>query len=87
MVRKVGLVLLLMGLSSIACASESCKVEYFLGWIPMEVCSPVLGRSTAPQAAPEIDAGSAIAALTLAMGGLAVLRSRRFKKAEPQSGA
>jgi hypothetical protein len=73
--------MLLMGLAGIASAGESCKVEYLFGWIPMEVCSPALGGRTPPQAAPEIDGGSAIAALTLALGGLAVLRSRRFKKA------
>jgi hypothetical protein len=87
MVRKVGVLVLLMGLSGIASAGESCKVEYFLGWIPIEVCSPVLGGTTSPKAAPEIDPGSAITALTLAMGGLAVLRGRRFKQAEPKRGA
>lgn len=82
MVRTVGLLVLLMGLSGIASAGESCKVEYFLWWFPIEVCSPVIGGGPTPKAAPEIDPGSAITGITLAMGGLAVLRGRRFKKAE-----
>jgi hypothetical protein len=32
-----------------------------------------------PAAAPEIDSGSAIAGVALALGGLVVLRSRRLK--------
>jgi hypothetical protein len=76
MVKKAGLLVLLMGLSGIASASESCKVEYFF-WFPIDVCSSSGGEvgrgGSSPKAAPEIDPGSAMAGLTLAMGGLAVL--------------
>jgi len=39
-----------------------------------------LGFNSPVTAAPEIDPSSAIAGLTLLLGGLAVVRGRRFKK-------
>jgi hypothetical protein len=78
--KKIGLTVLLAALSGVASAGESCKVEYFL-WFPIEVCTPTGGdhgaKSTA--VAPEIDSASAMSGLALALGGLAVLRARRFK--------
>jgi len=38
------------------------------------------GLAVTPTAAPEIDPSSAIAGLTLLLGGLAMVRGRRFKK-------
>jgi hypothetical protein len=48
-----------------------------LGFIPYEVCTA--NPKPTPVAAPEIDAASAVAGLTLMLGGLAVLRGRRSK--------
>jgi hypothetical protein len=86
MVKKIGLVLVLAALSSVASAGGSgssgfsCTTDY-LNWfgikIPYEVCTSNGGGSAA--AAPEIDSASGVAGLTLVLGGLAVLRSRRSK--------
>jgi hypothetical protein len=70
MIRKIGLVLLLAALSGAASAGEGCKTQQCIGRHH---------HGSDPVAAPEIDPASAIAGLTLAMGGLAVLRGRRFK--------
>ncbi|HTV52107.1 MAG TPA: hypothetical protein VME21_13045 [Steroidobacteraceae bacterium] len=45
-------------------------------------CNPLpphIGKGGGPTAAPEIDPSTAIAALTLLTGGIAVIRSRRKK--------
>lgn len=75
--KKLALAVVLAALSGVAAAGESCKVEYFL-WFPIEVCTPT--GPTLPAAAPEIDPASAMAGLTLALGGLAVLRGRKSKR-------
>ncbi len=80
MVRKIGLGLLLATVATAASATETCKIEYLLGFIPIEVCTPSNGSK--PVAAPEIDPASAMAGLTLMAGGLAVLRSRRRRNTE-----
>jgi hypothetical protein len=80
MVRKLALTILLTTAAGIASAKDpgaTCTTHWFLGLIPYEVCK------TAPQpnpiAAPEIDGASAVAGLTLMIGGLAVMRGRRSK--------
>jgi len=48
-----------------------------LGWTMLML--GVAGRALAGTVAPEIDGGSAVAALALLSGGLLVLRARRTK--------
>jgi hypothetical protein len=74
--KKLALAILLASVAGVASADSDgriCKTEYFLGIFPYEVCTfpkPVV-------AAPEIDAASTSAGLTLMVGALAVLRGRR----------
>jgi hypothetical protein len=81
MVKKLGLAILLATVAGVASAyppGVSCTTEYFWGIFPYEVCT----YSAPPKhvvAAPEMDAASAVAGLTLMVGGLAVLRGRRSK--------
>jgi hypothetical protein len=79
MVRKLGLAILLATVAGVASATPpgvSCTTEYFWGIFPYEVCTYDPSHKHVV-AAPEIDAASAIAALTFMVGGLAVLRGRR----------
>jgi hypothetical protein len=81
MVRKLGLAILLAAVASVASATPpgvSCKTEYFWGIFPYEVCTGDPSHKHV-FAAPEIDTASAVAGLTLMVGGLAVLRGRRSK--------
>jgi hypothetical protein len=78
--KKIGFSILLATIAGVASASPPnyiCKTEYFWGVIPYEVCK--VAKPSPPLKAPEIDPGSAAAGLTLLIGGLAVLRSRRNK--------
>jgi hypothetical protein len=78
MVRKIALAILLSTVASIASATPpniTCTTHWFLGIIPYEVCTST--PPPKPVAAPEIDAASAAAGLTLMIGALAVLRGRR----------
>lgn len=82
MVRKLALAILLTTVAGIASATTTppgvtCTKHYFLGFIPYEICTSTPRRK--PVAAPEINAASAIAGLTLTIGALAVLRGRRGK--------
>jgi hypothetical protein len=82
MVRKIALAILLTSAAGIASATPTgmtCTTHYFLGIIPYEVCTWNNPPPKPVVAAPEIDAASAVAALTLLVGGLAVLRGRRSK--------
>jgi hypothetical protein len=85
MVRKIALGILLTAVTGAASASSSsdrsCKTEYLWGIIPYEVCT-IARKNPGPVAAPEINAASAVAGLTLMIGGLAVLRGRRAKGAK-----
>lgn len=84
MVRKLALAILLTtsaGIASATVSTVTCTTHWFLGIIPYEVCTN--NPPTKPVAAPEIDASSAVAGLTLMIGGLAVLRGRRGKIAVP----
>jgi hypothetical protein len=81
MVRKLALAIVLTTAAGIASATVSspgvsCTTHWFLGIFPYEVCT---APSSKPVGAPEIDAASAAAGLTLMIGGLAVLRGRRSK--------
>jgi hypothetical protein len=77
MLKKIGLIALLTGLSGAASATNlTCK--YFLG-LPYD-CKPTTPIvPVGPAVAPEIDLGSTAAGLTLALGGLVVLRARRAR--------
>jgi hypothetical protein len=87
MVRKLALAILLTTVAGIASANTSagvsCTTHWFLGIFPYEVCKD--NPPPKPVAAPEIDAASAVAGLTLMIGGLAVLRGRRGKIAVAKS--
>jgi hypothetical protein len=69
----------LSGVASASVGADSCKTEWFL-WFSWQVCTPTGGNpGSGATAAPEIDPASAMAGLTLALGGLTVLRGRRSK--------
>jgi len=73
-VRKIGLALALMTMAGVASARDSDKCFHIL-WF--DFCPP--SEKHEPVKAPEIDPSSAMAGLTLMLGGLAVLRGRRSK--------
>lgn len=75
MLKKIGLTVLLAALAGAASAKDSCTPEQF--WLfTFDVCTPV-DHHTSTATAPEIDPASAMSALTMVLGGLAVIRSRR----------
>jgi hypothetical protein len=83
MMKKIALVAMLATISSVASAGGVCTTKYLFWFIPYESCTTTGGGgSKGPAAAPEIDPASAMAGLTLLMGGLTVLRGRRSKKTE-----
>jgi hypothetical protein len=82
MIRKLALAIVLTTAAGIASATPpgvTCTTHYFLGIFPYEVCTNNPKPPRNPVKAPEIDAASAAAALTLTIGALAVLRGRRSK--------
>ena len=80
MLKEIGITVLLVALSGVASAKGSCKPEQF--WeLTSDACTPVHHPISATAVAPEIDPASATAALTLVIGGLAVVRSRRKNSA------
>ena len=86
MYKKMGWVILLAAISGLASAKGSCKSEWFLGFLPIDICTPGdrhhagdHDHDSSPKTAPEIDPASAIVAVSLALGGLAVLRDRRSR--------
>ena len=76
MFRKTSLALALMTIAGVASAKDSDKCIHIL-WF--DFCGP--SEKHEPVKAPEIDPSSAIAGLTLMLGGVAVLRGRRSKVA------
>jgi hypothetical protein len=72
--RSIVLTLALMGMAGVASAKDSDKCFHIL-WF--DFCPP--SENHEPLKAPEIDPSSAMAGLTLMIGGLAVLRGRRSK--------
>jgi hypothetical protein len=82
MLRNLALAVVLTSVAGIASARSNdgttCTTQYFLGFIPYEVCTHN-PPSNPVVTAPEIDASSAAAGLTLMIGGLIVLRGRRSK--------
>jgi hypothetical protein len=73
-VRKISLALALMTMAGVASARDSDPCLHLL-WF--DFCPP--SQKPEPVKAPEIDPSSAMAGLTLMLGGLAVLRGRRNK--------
>jgi len=85
MVKKIALGMLLLGMTGISMAKDTKKdadtslltqIDQFITYVFEELSSkpPSSGVVTAP----EIDPSSAIAGLTLLLGGLAVIRGRRI---------
>lgn len=83
MVKKICLALALITMAGVAFAGEdgdhgdesgSNKCVHFFGF---EYCLPSEHHEPPLVSAPEIDPSSAMAGLTLMVGGLAVLRGRR----------
>jgi len=80
MIRKLALAIVLTSAAGIASAGargSTCTTHYFLGIFPYEVCTTTPRPN--PVTAPEIDTASAVAGLTLMIGGLFVVRGRRSK--------
>ena len=76
MLRNIGLTLALITMAGVASARDSGSNKCFhILWL--DFCGT--SEKHEPVKAPEIDPSSAIAGLTLMMGGLAVLRGRRSK--------
>jgi hypothetical protein len=74
--RNIGLAFALMTIAGVASARDSDSNKCFhILWF--DFCPP--SEKHEPVKAPELDPSSAIAGLTLMMGGLAVLRGRRSK--------
>ena len=90
-VRKLALATVFLFAAGVASATgtggkETCgwvDVKYKFGdfsiWIPEWECTKITSKAPSVVAAPEMDPTSAIAALTLMLGSLAVLRGRRVK--------
>jgi hypothetical protein len=89
-VRKLALATVFLFAAGVASATgtgkETCgwvDVKYTWGafsvWIPEWECTRIISKTPSVIAAPEMDPTSAIAALTLMLGSLAVLRGRRVK--------
>jgi hypothetical protein len=75
MMKSIGCAILLLTMAGAAAAKDKCdKILWF------RVCDPTPPHR--PIKAPEIDPASAMAALTLMAGGLAVLRGRRTKNSK-----
>ena len=83
MVRKIALGILLASIATAASANQgqgqTCTIEWLFGFIPIEHC---VKSPPTPVRAPEVDTSSAVAGLTLMLGGLAILRGRRKKNIE-----
>jgi hypothetical protein len=79
-IRKLGLAVALLTFAGIASAGNGGKCSS-TWWIALlEGCKqPAPAPAPTHLSAPEFDAASAFAALTLMAGGLAVLRGRRIK--------
>ncbi len=79
MFKKIGIVVLLAALSGVASAREYCTIERTLGY-SYRVCTPDngIGRPN-PGISQAISPTPVIAALTLALGGLVVLRTTRLR--------
>ena len=81
MLKRIGFIVLLTALSGAASAGggETCKYFFFLPYDCAPTSSGGGGGGRNYTVAPEIDLGTTGAALTLALGGLAVLRARRVR--------
>jgi hypothetical protein len=77
--KKIGIVVLLAALSGVASARDYCRIERTMGY-SYRVCTTDagIGRSSSP-VSQAMAPTPAIAALTLALGGLIVLRTTRLR--------
>jgi hypothetical protein len=81
MLKTIGTAALLLSLSGAAFAGgESCKTVWILRIFPWEECQPVIKFTPHTAVAPEFDAASAVGAVTLFAGGLAIFLGRRRSK-------
>ncbi len=79
MFKKIGIVVLLAALSGVASARDYCRIERTMGY-SYRVCTTDDGISRSNRAASQAIAPTpAIAGLTLALGGLVVLRTTRLR--------
>jgi hypothetical protein len=77
--KKMGIVVLLAALSGVASARDYCRIERTMGY-SYRVCTTDNGTSrSAPPVSQAIAPTPAIATLTLALGGLLVLRTTRLR--------
>jgi hypothetical protein len=78
-IKKIGIVVLLAALSGVASARDYCRIERTMGY-SYRVCTADNGISrSSPAASQAILPAPAIAGLTLAVGGLLVLRTTRLR--------
>lgn len=76
--KIIGTAVLVLSLSGTAFAgAETCKSYSLFGIHLWQVCLPDTKPNPRAAIAPELDAGSAAAALTLFAGGLAIFLGRR----------
>ncbi len=79
MLKKIGIVVLLAALSGVASARDYCRIERTMGY-SYRVCTADNGISRSSAGVSQaIAPTSAIAGLTLALGGLLVLRTTRLR--------
>ncbi len=84
MLRKISFAAVLMSIAGVASAAvqEQCTIQWLFGFFPYEQCTPIVQVIQGACAAPEIDAASAVGALTLMVGAILVLRGGRAKNSE-----
>jgi len=94
MAKKIVLGILLLGMTGVASAADplvydACTdlkgLDKYLDKLP--VCQKVIAAETKAVAAPEMDPATAIAGLTLLLGGTAVIRGRRSRIAKDRDPA
>jgi hypothetical protein len=87
MIKLASVAVLLLAAASVASASGGQNIQNFCaaeGQVDgiIDKLDPKAGLKPVGICAPEMDPGSAMAGLTLLLGGVAVIRGRRSKKSE-----
>jgi len=77
MTKLFAILILSVGCVSSVYADSGSSCPWYLAWF--HLCTPG-GHGGGPTPAPEVDPASAMSALALLAGGLAVLRGRSLKK-------
>jgi hypothetical protein len=90
MIKALGLAILLVAVANVASAGQN-NGDGFLNTVITDVCKDYPNivfckdfdiKVPNTLTAPEIDAGSAMAGMTILLAGLAVVRGRRAKKSK-----